>query len=109
MKAAAAIIEVTTRRPMKPLQSVPSAGCAASLELVAATLVRAALLEDIGRGGDLTTDAIVEPEGLGRARIVSRCGGILAGLDFAGIAFRLLDERIEIARYVDEGERFETG
>ena len=94
---------------MKPLRSVPSAGCAASLELVAAPLVRAALLEDIGRGGDLTTEAIVEPERLGRARIVSRRGGILAGLDFAAIAFRLLDERIEIVRRVAEGDRFEAG
>jgi nicotinate-nucleotide pyrophosphorylase (carboxylating) len=94
---------------MKPLQSAPSAGCAASLELVAAPLVRAALLEEIGRGGDLTTDAIVEPERRARARIVSRRGGILAGLDFAAIAFRLLDERIEIVRRVAEGDRVEAG
>jgi nicotinate-nucleotide pyrophosphorylase (carboxylating) len=109
MKAAAAIIEVTIRRPMKPLQSVPLAGCAASLDLVAAPLVRAALLEDIGRGGDLTTDAIVEPERLACARIVSRRGGVLAGLDFAAIAFRLLDERVEIVRRVDEGAHFGAG
>jgi nicotinate-nucleotide pyrophosphorylase (carboxylating) len=94
---------------MKPLQSVPSAGCAASLELVAAPLVRAALLEDIGRGGDLTTDAIVDPERLARARIVARRSGVLAGLDFAAIAFRLLDERVEIARHAGEGDRFEAG
>ena len=94
---------------MKPLQSVPSAGCAASLDLVAAPLVRAALLEDIGRGGDLTTDAIVKPERFARARIVARRGGILAGLSFAEFAFRLLDERIEIVRRVEEGERFEAG
>ncbi|MGP8099439.1 MAG: carboxylating nicotinate-nucleotide diphosphorylase [Candidatus Cybelea sp.] len=71
--------------------------------------MRAALLEDIGRGGDLTTDAIVEPERLARARIVSRRGGILAGLDSAAIAFRLLDERVEIVRCVEEGDRFEAG
>ena len=61
-------------------------------------MVRAALLEDIGRGGDLTTDAIVEPQRRARARIIARRGGILAGLDFAAIAFRLLDEQIEIVR-----------
>lgn len=94
---------------MKPLQSVPSVDCAASLELVAAPLVRAALLEDIGRGGDVTTDAIVDPQRLARARIVARRGGILAGLDFAAIAFRLLDERVEIVRRVEEGDRFEAG
>ncbi|HLY01747.1 MAG TPA: carboxylating nicotinate-nucleotide diphosphorylase [Candidatus Cybelea sp.] len=91
------------------MRSVPSAGCAASLELVAAPLVRAALLEDIGRGGDLTTEAIVDPERRARARIVSRRGGILAGLDFAAIAFRLLDEHVEIVRRVAEGDRFEAG
>jgi nicotinate-nucleotide pyrophosphorylase (carboxylating) len=94
---------------MKPLPSVPSAGCAASLELVAAPLLRAALLEDIGRGGDVTTDAIVEPELCARARIVARRSGILAGLDFAAIAFRLLDERVEIVRRVEEGDRFDAG
>jgi nicotinate-nucleotide pyrophosphorylase (carboxylating) len=94
---------------MKPLQSVPSAGCAASLELVAAPLVRAALLEDIGRGGDVTTDAIVEPERRARARIVCRRGGVLAGLDVAAIAFRLLDGRVEIVRRIQDGDRFEAG
>jgi nicotinate-nucleotide pyrophosphorylase (carboxylating) len=94
---------------MKPLQSVPSAGCAASLELVAAPLVRAALLEDIGRGGDVTTDAIVEPERRARARIVCRRGGVLAGLDVAAIAFRLLDGRVEIVRRIQDGDRFGAG
>jgi nicotinate-nucleotide pyrophosphorylase (carboxylating) len=88
---------------MKPLQSVRSPGYSASLELIAAPIVRAALLEDLGRGGDLTTDAIVEPERRARARIVARRDGILAGLDIAALAFRLLDERVEITRRVEEG------
>ena len=47
---------------MKPSQNVRSRDSAASLELLAAPLVRAALLEDLGRGGDLTTEAIVDPQ-----------------------------------------------
>jgi nicotinate-nucleotide pyrophosphorylase (carboxylating) len=94
---------------MKPSQSVPSAAYSASLEFVAAPLVRAALLEDIGRGGDLTTDAIVEPQRRARARIIARRGGVLAGLDFAAIAFRLLDEQIDIERRAEEGDRLEAG
>jgi nicotinate-nucleotide pyrophosphorylase (carboxylating) len=94
---------------MKHLQSVPLADCAASLELIAEPLVRTALLEDLGRGGDLTTNSIVEPRQRGRARIVARRDGVLAGLELAAIAFRLLDERIEIARRVAEGDRFEAG
>ena len=57
---------------MKPSPSVPSRDFAASLELVAEPIVRAALLEDIGRGGDLTTEAIVEPNRDGDAHGSSR-------------------------------------
>ncbi len=94
---------------MKPSQSVRSRGCAASLELAAEPIVRTALLEDIGRGGDLTTDAIVESNRAARARIVARAGGIVAGMPVAMLAFRLLDHQIAIEAYVGEGGRAEPG
>jgi nicotinate-nucleotide pyrophosphorylase (carboxylating) len=94
---------------MPPLRNDPSPACSASLELVAASIVRAALLEDVGHGGDLTTDAIVDPQRRARARIVARRDGIVAGLDLAAIAFRLLDERVATLRRVDEGARIEAG
>jgi nicotinate-nucleotide pyrophosphorylase (carboxylating) len=72
-------------------------------------IVRAALLEDIGRGGDLTTEAIVEPQRTARARIAAREGGIVAGAGIASLAFRLLDERMQIATRVADGERVEAG
>src|SRR5258708_17240837 len=58
-------------------------------------LVRAALLEDLGRAGDLTTDAIVPAAARGGAALVARQVGIIAGLDLASLAFRLLDPAIE--------------
>ena len=94
---------------MKPSQSVPSRDCAASLELIAAPLVRAALLEDVGRGGDLTTEAVVEPERRARARIVARRAGVVAGLDVAILAFRFLDEHVELLDRIPEGARVERG
>jgi nicotinate-nucleotide pyrophosphorylase (carboxylating) len=94
---------------MKPSQSVRSPDCSASLELIAAPLVRAALLEDVGHGGDLTTEAIVEPTAHARARVVARAAGVLAGLDPAILAFRLLDEGIEISARLPEGTRIEAG
>jgi nicotinate-nucleotide pyrophosphorylase (carboxylating) len=94
---------------MKPSQSVPSRDCAASLELTAEPIVRAALLEDLGRGSDLTTDAIVEPERRAHASIVARRGGVVAGLPVAFLAFRLLDEGAETIARADEGERVEPG
>ncbi|MGA9944167.1 MAG: carboxylating nicotinate-nucleotide diphosphorylase [Candidatus Cybelea sp.] len=94
---------------MKPLRSVPLRGCQASLELIAEPIVRAALLEDVGRGGDLTTDAIVEPGRTATAHIVARRSGVVAGLPFAFLAFSLLDENAETSARVGEGERVEAG
>jgi nicotinate-nucleotide pyrophosphorylase (carboxylating) len=94
---------------MKPSQSAVLRGCPASLELIAEPIVRAALLEDVGRGGDLTTDAIVDPERAATAQIVARRSGIVAGLPFAFLAFSMLDEGATTAARVAEGERIEAG
>ena len=44
-------------------------------------LVRRALAEDLGRAGDLTTDAIVPADQSGRAAVVAREAGRIAGLE----------------------------
>ncbi|MBV9233631.1 MAG: carboxylating nicotinate-nucleotide diphosphorylase [Candidatus Eremiobacteraeota bacterium] len=90
---------------MKPSPNAPSRDSATSPDLLAEPLVRAALLEDLGRGGDLTTDAIVPPDRNAVARIVARETGILAGLDVATLAFALLDERLDAAPAARDGER----
>ncbi len=92
---------------MKPLRNVPLRGCAASLELAAEPIVRAALLEDIGHGGDLTTEAIVAADRTAAARIVARASGIVAGLPAASLAFTLLDDRVAISIRIADGERVE--
>jgi nicotinate-nucleotide pyrophosphorylase (carboxylating) len=57
-------------------------------------LVRAALVEDLGRAGDITTDAIVPAEARAATALVARQRGVLAGLDLALLAFRLVDPAI---------------
>ncbi len=58
--------------------------------------VRAALLEDLGRAGDLTSDAVL-PAGLpAEAHAVARRAGRIAGLEVGLAAFRLLDPTVEI-------------
>ena len=61
------------------------------LPLLYEDVVRRALAEDLGRAGDLTTDAIVPPTCPGRAVIVARAAGRVAGLEPALHAFQLLD------------------
>ncbi len=97
---------------MKPSPGAPSRDYAASpdaLALFAEPIVRAALLEDIGRGGDLTTEAIVEPNRDATARIVAHTGGVIAGVSLALLAFRLLEERVSAAILAGDGERVESG
>ncbi len=66
-------------------------------DLLVEPVVRAALLEDLGRAGDLTTDAIVPATARARTALVARQRGVVAGLDAASMAFRLVDPSIEIA------------
>ncbi len=72
-------------------------------------LVRAALLEDLGRAGDLTTDAIVPADAVAETRLVSRQEGVLAGLDLARLAFRAMDPAIEFIVTQRDGAALEPG
>ena len=57
-------------------------------------VVRMALLEDLGRAGDLTSDAIVPAEARATTALVARQPGVVAGLDLARLAFQLIDPEI---------------
>ena len=68
-------------------------------------LLRAALAEDLGRGGDLTTDALVPAEHRVRGRIVSRVDGVVAGIEPAATVFGLLDPKTVAEPRVADGAR----
>jgi nicotinate-nucleotide pyrophosphorylase (carboxylating) len=72
-------------------------------------VVRAALLEDLGRAGDITTDAIVDADIRSRLRLVARKSGVLAGLDLARMAFTLVDGGIEVTPRLRDGARLRPG
>jgi len=59
--------------------------------------VRAALLEDLGRAGDITTEATIPAEARARVVIRAREDGRIAGLDCARTAFRLMDPELRVA------------
>jgi nicotinate-nucleotide pyrophosphorylase (carboxylating) len=72
-------------------------------------LVRAALLEDLGRAGDVTTDATIPPSLGAEAAIVARQAGVAAGLDIARLAFEIVDPALTIAQPVADGGRLTPG
>ncbi|MDR3536347.1 MAG: carboxylating nicotinate-nucleotide diphosphorylase [Acetobacteraceae bacterium] len=71
--------------------------------------VRAALLEDLGRAGDLTTDAIVPAALTTETAMVARQAGVVAGLDYALTAFRLIDPTIAVDIQRPDGSRLAPG
>ena len=78
-------------------------------EVMLEPLVRAALLEDLGRAGDLTTDAIV-PRGLRTTTVLAaRQPGVVAGLDLAALAFRLVAPEIAVEVHIPDGGRLRPG
>ena len=62
--------------------------------LIIEPIVRAALLEDLGRAGDITTDAVVPRDATAETSLVARAPGRVAGLDLALLAFKLVDPAI---------------
>ncbi len=71
--------------------------------------VRAALLEDLGRAGDITSDAVVPAGARTETALVARQPGVVAGLDFALTAFRLIDPAIAASIDRPDGTRVAPG
>jgi nicotinate-nucleotide pyrophosphorylase (carboxylating) len=71
--------------------------------------VRAALAEDLGRAGDVTTQAIIPANARARAAIVARQSGVVAGIQAARAAFALMDPQISFEAEVVDGARIAPG
>jgi nicotinate-nucleotide pyrophosphorylase (carboxylating) len=72
-------------------------------------IVRQALLEDLGRAGDITTDAIIPSDCIARTVMAARQDGVVAGLDLAALAFRLIDPAIRFKLVMAEGATVTPG
>ncbi len=71
--------------------------------------VRAELLEDLGRAGDITSDSVIPAHIQSRVALVAREPGVVAGLDFARIAFALIAPAIAMRVQRADGERLSPG
>lgn len=72
-------------------------------------LVRLAVREDVGRWFDWTTVALVPAEAEGRAAVVSRGDGVMAGLPAAALVCEHYDRRLAWRPAVEEGARVTRG
>ena len=71
--------------------------------------VAAALEEDLGSMGDITTDAIIPANAQGEASIIVRKPGVIAGLDLAEATFKSLDPDVRFTRIVEDASKVEAG
>jgi nicotinate-nucleotide pyrophosphorylase (carboxylating) len=65
--------------------------------------VRAALDEDLGRAGDITTLATIPAHVQARAVMAARKGGVISGLPLAEAAFRIIDPTLKFEALVADG------
>jgi nicotinate-nucleotide pyrophosphorylase (carboxylating) len=66
-------------------------------------IVRMALAEDLGRAGDVTTDATIAPDAMAHWVMRARQGGVIAGLDAAALALKLVDPTATFDIFVPDG------
>lgn len=71
--------------------------------------VAAALEEDLGLAGDLTSQATLAPSATAKADLTAREPGIIAGLDLAAAAFRLVGDGVAFAPKLADGDRVAAG
>lgn len=93
----------------KATKAFPTAGLDPLPEILIEALVRDALLEDLGRAGDITTDAIVPRDATSTCLVVARQSGVISGTDAARLAFRLLDRNIRVSTDKPDGSRASPG
>jgi nicotinate-nucleotide pyrophosphorylase (carboxylating) len=72
--------------------------------------VRAALIEDFGRAGDITSQATIPASARARAVIAARRKpGVLAGLALARKTFELVDPGLRFEPLLEDGDHFAAG
>ncbi|MSP42466.1 MAG: carboxylating nicotinate-nucleotide diphosphorylase [Alphaproteobacteria bacterium] len=67
-------------------------------------LVQAALAEDLGRAGDITSDSIIPETATVRVTLRTRQAGRLAGIDIAEAVFRQVDPRLQVEKFFRDGD-----
>ena len=78
-------------------------------DLILEPLVRAALMEDLGTYGDVTTRSVI-PEGTTyTARLRARAEGVVSGMQIARLAFHLVDPTREVRTLKEDGSRIAKG
>ena len=72
-------------------------------------IIQAALQEDLARGGDLTSQALIPPAHTSELFIQAREPGVLAGSAIVAAVFAQLDEHVTVTFCTEEGAALQAG
>jgi nicotinate-nucleotide pyrophosphorylase (carboxylating) len=78
-------------------------------DLIIEPIVRAALVEDLGRAGDITSLACIDADARLSARFAGRQAGVVAGLACARLAIHALDPAARFETLVQDGDVLAPG
>ncbi len=78
-------------------------------DVIIEPLIRLALMEDLGRAGDITTDATIPQDTRMIATVNAREPGVAAGYDAAALSARLVDADLKWTTLHPEGKAFDKG
>lgn len=70
--------------------------------------VKQALMEDIGFG-DVTTESIVGEDKIFEASLVSRCEGVICGLEVFKTVFKILSDKVKVELLFEDGDKIKKG
>lgn len=78
-------------------------------DIVLEPMVRAALLEDLGSFGDVTTRSVVPAGTQYVAKLNARQEGVVSGMQVAALSFRLVDPELQVEKLVADGTPCNAG
>jgi nicotinate-nucleotide pyrophosphorylase (carboxylating) len=95
---------MTSDIQMRPFMTLPPL-----LPFIYEPLVRTALLEDLGRAGDITADAIVPADRWASLVLRARQPGVIAGLEVARCALQMISPAIKLIAERPDGSIVASG
>lgn len=78
-------------------------------DMILEPMVRAALMEDLGANGDITTLTVIPADATYNARLNARETAVVSGMQVAALAFRLVDPSLQVTTHIVDGQRCTKG
>ncbi|WP_170336259.1 carboxylating nicotinate-nucleotide diphosphorylase [Ruegeria arenilitoris] len=78
-------------------------------DMILEPMVRAALMEDLGANGDITTLTVIPTDATYSARLNAREDAVVSGMQIAALAFRLVDPSLQVTTHIVDGQRCAKG